>query len=68
MGSLERRLESLEGRQGPPPESPEHREARARMRACLDEIAAARREGREPSEEAVAVMKAFERRIAARES
>jgi hypothetical protein len=34
------------------------------MKAVLDEIAAARREGREPSEEATAVMEAIERRRA----
>ena len=66
MGSIERRLESLEGRQGPAPESPEPSEARSeareRMRAVLDELAAARREVREPSAEAAAVMEAVERR------
>jgi hypothetical protein len=35
---------------------------REQMRTVLDEMAAARREGREPSEEARAVMEAFERR------
>jgi hypothetical protein len=32
------------------------------MKAVLEEIATARREGREPSEEAMAVMEAIERR------
>jgi hypothetical protein len=61
VGSLERRLEALEGR-GTPPENTEHREARDRVRAVLDEVAAARREGREPTQEAVAVMEAIQRR------
>jgi hypothetical protein len=58
MGSIERRLEALEGRGTPP----ENTEAKERMRAVLDEIAAARREGRELSEEATAVMEAIERK------
>jgi hypothetical protein len=62
VGSLERRLEALEGR-GTHPENTEHSEARERIRAVLDEIAAARREGREPSEEASVVIEAFERRL-----
>jgi hypothetical protein len=61
VGSLERRLEALEGRTTSP-ENPERSEAKERMRAALDEIAAARREGREPSEEAAAVSEAIERR------
>jgi hypothetical protein len=60
VGSLERRLEALEGR-GP---VPENTRARERMRAALDEIAAARREGREPHEEAAAIMEAIQRRRA----
>jgi hypothetical protein len=60
VGSLERRLEALEGRTTPT----QNTGARERMRAVLDEIAAARREGREPSEEATAVMEAIERRRA----
>jgi hypothetical protein len=66
VGSLEKRLELLEGRATPP----ENTGAGERMRAVLDEIAAARREGRAPSEEAAAVMEAFEerRRRRARES
>jgi hypothetical protein len=65
VGSLERRLEALEGRTTPP-ENPNGSEgfARERMRAVLDEIAAARREGREPSGDATAVMEAIERRRA----
>jgi hypothetical protein len=63
VGSLERRLETLEGRMEPP-ERPERAEVKARMKAHLDEIAAARREGREPSEEATAITKAIERRRA----
>jgi hypothetical protein len=58
VGSIERRLEALEGRATPP----ENTGARKRIRAVLDEIAAARREGREPSEEAAAVSEAIERR------
>jgi hypothetical protein len=61
MRGIERRLEALEGRIEPP-ERPERAEVRARMKAQLDEIAAARRKGREPSEEALAVTEAIERR------
>jgi len=61
VGSLERRLEVLEGRLEPP-ERPERTEVRERMRIVLDELAAAKREGREPSEEATAVMEAFRER------
>jgi hypothetical protein len=60
VGSLEKRLEVLEGRTTPP----ENTGARERMRAALDEIAAARREGRAPSEGALAVSEAIERRRA----
>jgi hypothetical protein len=63
VGSLERRLEAIEGR-ATLPENKERREARERMRAVLDEMAAAKREGREPSEEARAVMEAIQRRRA----
>jgi hypothetical protein len=63
VGSLERRLEALEGRAAPPVNT-EHSEARERMKAVLDEIAAAKRAGREPHEEAAAVMEAIERRRA----
>jgi hypothetical protein len=34
------------------------------MRAVLDELAAAKREGREPSEEAAAIMEGIQRRRA----
>jgi len=61
MGGLERRLERLEG-QMEPPDRRQRAEVRAHMRAFLEEIAAARREGREPSPEALAVLKAIERR------
>ena len=55
--NLNNRLERLEGRVSLElAESPEHREARARMRVVLGKIAAARRDGREPSEEATAIM------------
>jgi cytochrome P450 len=63
VGSLERRLEALEGR-ATPPENKERSEARERMRAVLDELAAAKREGREPSEEAAAIMEGIQRRRA----
>jgi hypothetical protein len=57
-----RRLEDLEehraARSAPTYESP----ARARMRAFLDELAAAKREGRAPSKEAEAISEAIERR------
>lgn len=69
MGSLEDRLRRLEVRERPQQRSSRNSAARARMRAVLDEIAAARREGREPSPEAVAVGEAIERRRSeARES
>jgi hypothetical protein len=61
VGSLERRLEALEVRVVPEPPRSQTRE---RVRAALGEIAAARREGSAPSEEAVAVMEAIERRRA----
>jgi hypothetical protein len=61
-----KKLESLEGQRRPDlqPDEARHSEARARIKECLDELAAARREGREPSEEAVAVGEAIERRRA----
>lgn len=62
MAGLEDRLRRLEERQGQgdarssqAPESP----ARARMRASLEEFAAAKREGRAPSAEAQAVAAAI---------
>jgi hypothetical protein len=61
LGGLVRRLKALEGSSSSP-ERPERTEVRARMKAVLDEIATARREGREPSEEAMAVMEAIKRR------
>jgi hypothetical protein len=63
VGSLERRLAHLEGR-ATPPENTEPSEARERMRAVLDEMAAAKREGRAPSEEAAAIMEAIQGRRA----
>jgi hypothetical protein len=63
VGSLERRLAHLEGR-ATPPVNTEPSEARERMRAVLDEMAAAKREGRAPSEEAAAIMEAIQGRRA----
>ena len=55
LGGRLRRLEVAAGpRSGP--------EARARMKAALDELAAARREGRPPSREAREIAEAFEER------
>jgi hypothetical protein len=65
--SLHRRLERLEDRVKPEP-SRKSSEARAHMRAALDEIAAARREGRAPSAEAAVVAEAILRRGRQRES
>ena len=45
-----------------PTERPPDPENRARMKAVLDELAAARREGRPPSREAREVSEAFEER------
>jgi hypothetical protein len=57
------KLEALEGQTRPDLEDEaRHSEARARMKECLDEIAAARRERRAPSGEAVAVFEAIQRR------
>ena len=57
---MERRLEALEARTKPGRASDP--EARARMKALLDELANARREGRPPSQEARAVSEYFRRR------
>ena len=43
---------------------PSNAEARARMRAALEELADAKREGRPPSREALAVGEALSRRLA----
>jgi hypothetical protein len=59
VGSIERRLERLEARAEPAELDPE---VRARMKAVLDELAAARRSGRPPSPEARAVSEYFRRR------
>ena len=64
MGSLERRLVDLEARAAS--ERPRNPEVRARMKAVLDELAAAKREGRPPSPEAAAVAEAMKRRRARR--
>jgi hypothetical protein len=56
--SVHRRLERLEVRVVPEP-SRKSSEARARMKASLDEFAAAKREGRAPSAEAEAVAEAI---------
>jgi cytochrome P450 len=63
VGSIEKRLEALEvlAKLAPGEATPRRSEARARMKAVLDEIAAARREGRAPHEEAADVMEAIER-------
>jgi hypothetical protein len=62
LGDRLRRLEDLEehraARSAPTYESP----ARARMKEHLDELAAAKREGRPPSAEAPAISEAIERR------
>ena len=57
---VRRRLEALEARTGPG--RPRDPETRARMKALLDELADARREGRPPSREAREVSEAFEKR------
>ena len=54
---LKDRLEALKARATP--ERPPNPETRARMKAVLDEQAAARREGRPPSREAREVAEAF---------
>lgn len=51
MGNLERRLEALEGRV-PAPEPPSKSEARERMKAHLDRVAALRRGELDPEETA----------------
>ena len=58
MGSIERRLGALEAKTEPGRDP----EVRERMKAVLDELAAARREGRPPSPEARAVSEYFRRR------
>jgi hypothetical protein len=60
------KLEALEGqtRQDLQPDEARHSEARARMKECLDEIAAARREGRAPPPWAEAIGEAIKRRRA----
>jgi hypothetical protein len=58
--SVHRRLERLEERAKPEPSR--NPEARARMKAYLDELAAAKREGRALSAEAEAISQALERR------
>ena len=74
-GGIHRRLESLEEqlrarRPGPSAEArtrrpgPSNAEARERMRAALEELADAKREGRPPSREALAVGEALSRRLA----
>jgi hypothetical protein len=65
--SIRKRLQKLEALEGLScqdlqPDEARHSEARARMKECLDEIAAARCEGRAPSGEAVAVFEAIQRR------
>ncbi len=55
---LKDRLEALEARA----ERPHNPEARARMKALLDEIAGARRSGRPLSPEAAAVLEYFRRK------
>ena len=55
---LKDRLEALKARATPERDP----EVRARMKAVLDELAAARREGRPPSREAREVSEAFEER------
>ncbi len=59
MGRIEHRLERLEARTEPQQLDPAVRE---RMKAVLDELAAARREGRPPSQEAREVAEYFRRR------
>jgi hypothetical protein len=62
MARIEKRIQDLEGRIGPPERS-EKKSAKERIRAYLDEIAAAKREGREPSAEAAAVFGALRERL-----
>jgi hypothetical protein len=57
--SVHRRLERLEVRVVPEPSRKKSSEARARMKASLDEFAAAKREGRAPCAEAEAVAEAI---------
>ena len=60
--SLHKRLERLEGRLSGQSTGTSGSPNRARMRAFLDEFAAAKREGRAPSAEAEAVSEAILRR------
>jgi hypothetical protein len=60
LGDRLRRLEGARAERLPQP--PEDLSRRARMKAYLDELAAAKREGREPSAEAKAISEAMERR------
>ncbi len=64
MAGLEPRLRALESVVEPAPQETTRANVRARMRAFLDEIAAAKREGRAPSAEAQAISEAIERRRA----
>ena len=59
-----RRLEALEELVRTRRPGPSSAEARARMRAVLEELADAKREGRPPSREALAVGEALSRRLA----
>jgi hypothetical protein len=70
MGSLGRRIDVLEGlyQASEPAGDPAAAQARrTKMRETLQEIAAARREGREPSREAREAIEALERRHEGRE-
>jgi hypothetical protein len=58
--SIHKRLQKLEALEGQT--RPDLQPDEARMRECLDELAAARLEGRAPSGEAVAVFEAIQRR------
>ncbi len=58
-------MEALEAQAPPKRPNPE---VRARMKKVLDELAAAKREGRPPSPEARAISEAFRERSRERES
>jgi hypothetical protein len=60
VGGLEGRLTKIEARIKPVPSSSP--EARARIRAFLEELAAAKREGRALSAEAESISQAMQRR------
>ncbi len=60
MGSMERCLEALEARTAPVRASDPA--VRARLKALLDELANARREGRPPSREAREMSEAFRKK------